>query len=108
MIKSSLKNTLEDYFFKHRTQPAIVFFERKDEKLLSMMKKMTTQFLGNICAVNNEKELTFAIDKAARAEHGVHALTTGFGRGIDFKFAKDAFVLIIMNGDLTLNREEVY
>ena len=28
MIKNSLKNTLEDYFFKHRTQPVIVFFER--------------------------------------------------------------------------------
>jgi hypothetical protein len=28
MIKSSLKNTLEDYSIKHRTQPVIVFFER--------------------------------------------------------------------------------
>jgi hypothetical protein len=34
MIGSSLKNTLEDYFFKHRTQPVIVFIEKKDEKLL--------------------------------------------------------------------------
>jgi hypothetical protein len=93
---------------KHRTQPVIVFFEQKDDKLLSMMKKMTNQFPGNFCAVNNEQELTFAIDKAARAENGVYALATGFGRGIDFKFAKDAFVLVIMNGDLTLNREEVY
>ncbi len=69
---------------------------------------MTMQFLGNFCAVQNEQELTFAIDKAARAEQSVYALVTGFGRGIDFKFAKDAFVLVIMNGDLTLNREEVY
>ena len=50
----------------------------------------------------------FAIDKAARAEQGVYPLATGFGRGIDFKFAKDAFVLVIMNGDFTLNREEVH
>ena len=28
MIGSSLKNTLEDYFFKHRTQPVIVFFSK--------------------------------------------------------------------------------
>ena len=34
MIGSSLKNTLEDYFFKHRTQLVIVFIEKKDEKLL--------------------------------------------------------------------------
>ncbi len=73
-----------------------------------MMKKITMQFSGNFFAVKNEQELTFAIDKAARAEHDVYALTTGFGRGIGFKFAKDAFVLVIMNGDLTLNREEVY
>ena len=73
-----------------------------------MMKRMTEKFPGSFCAVNIEKGLTFAIDKAARAEHGVYALATGFGRGIDFKFAKDAFVLVIMNGDLTLNREEVY
>ena len=73
-----------------------------------MMKRMTEKFPGSFCAVNNEKELTFDIDKAARAEHGVYALATGFGRGIDFKFAKDAFVLVIMNGDLTLNREKVY
>ncbi len=73
-----------------------------------MMKKMTMQFPENFCAVKNEQELTFAIDKADRAEHGVYALARGFGRGIDFKFAKDAFVFVIMNGDLTLNREEVY
>ncbi len=34
MTKSSVKNTLEDYFFKHRTQPVIVFFEQKDDRLL--------------------------------------------------------------------------
>ena len=73
-----------------------------------MMKRLTEKFPGNFCAVKNEKDFKFAIDKAARAEHGVYALATGFGRGIDFKFAKDAFVLVIMNGDLTLNREEVY
>jgi hypothetical protein len=73
-----------------------------------MMKKITMKFPGNFFAVNNEQELMFAIDKAAKAENGVFALATGFGRGIDFKFAKDAFVLVIMNGDLTLNREEVY
>ncbi len=73
-----------------------------------MMKRMTEKFPGSFCAVKNEKELTFAIDKAARAEHGVYALATGFGRGVDLQFAKDAFVLVIMNGDLTLNREEVY
>ena len=69
---------------------------------------MTEKFPGNFCAVNNEQELTFAIDKAAIAENGVYALATGFGRGIDFKFAKDAFVLVIISGNLTLNREEVY
>ena len=68
---------------------------------------MTEKFPGNFCAVQNEQELTFAIDKAARAEQGVYALATGFGRGIDFKFAFSS-VLVIMNGDLTLNREEVY
>ncbi len=68
---------------------------------------MTMQFPTRICEVKNEQELTFAIDKAARSENGVYALATSFGRGIDFKFAKDAFVFI-MNGDLTLNREEVY
>ncbi len=51
------------------------------------MKKMTMQFPGNFCAVNNQQELTFAIDKAARAENGVYALATDFVRGIDFKFA---------------------
>ncbi len=34
-------------------------------------------FLGNFCAVNNEQELIFAIDKAASNEHDVYALATG-------------------------------
>ncbi len=38
----------------------------------------------------------------------MYALATGFGRGIDLKFAKNAFVLVIMNCNLTFNREEVY
>ncbi len=69
-----------------------------------MLKKLTIQFPWNFYAVKNEQELTFAIDKAARAENGVYTLATGFGRVIDFKFAKDAFVFAMMNGDLTLNR----
>ena len=63
---------------------------------------------GGFHAVNKEEELTYAVDKAAKTVDGVFALSTSFGRGIDFKFAKDAFVLIILNGELTLNREEAY
>ncbi len=48
---------------------------------------MAIGYLGNFCAVNNEQELIFAIDKAAIAKHGVYVLAQGFGRGIDFKFA---------------------
>ncbi len=63
---------------------------------------------GNFFAVENEQELTFAIDIADRAEHGVSTLATGFGRGIDFKFATNAFVLVFMNFDLMLNRKAFY
>lgn len=63
---------------------------------------------GGFFAVNKEEELAYAVDKAAKTDHGVYTLATSFGRGIDFKFATDAFVLIILNGDLTLNREEAY
>ena len=72
------------------------------------MKKIVGGWPGGFYAVNKEEELAYAVDRAAKTENGVYALATSFGRGIDFKFAKDAFVLIIFNGDLTLNREEVY
>ena len=72
------------------------------------MKKIVGSWPGGFYAVNKEEELTYAVDKAAKTENGVFALSTSFGRGIDFKFAQDAFVLIILNGNLTLNREEAY
>ena len=108
LINKNVTKTLQDYFLKHRTQPVIVFIEKPEDKLIASMKKITNNYAGGYYAVNNEQELTFAVDRAAKATHGVYALASGFGRGIDFKFAKDAFVLIIMNGNLTLNREEAY
>ena len=51
--------------------------------------------------------MQLAIISAPRVEDGVFIMGTMFGRGIDFKLARDGYVVVIMNGDCKLNHADV-
>ena len=49
---------------------------------------------------DDEDKLIFSTNADAKESKGVYIIDAAFGRGIDFKFKKNAFVIVILNDDI--------
>ena len=49
---------------------------------------------------DDEDKLIFSTNADAKESKGIYIIYAAFGRGIDFKFKKNAFVIVILNDDI--------
>ena len=57
--------------------------------------------------IEDDEALKFESRAATEKETGVFILACKYGRGVDFKLRSDAFVIILMNGELKLRNSNI-
>ena len=74
--------------------------EKMEAAIIKMVKQFLAQFEEKPRLFEDEDNLIFSTNADAKESKGVYIIDAAFGRGIDFKFKKNAFVIVILNDDI--------
>jgi len=86
--------------------PILIFLEKKDSGLVTQITKAAQSNKLPVKLFNDEEELLNNTNEIAKMSNGVFIVDKAFGRGIDFKFKKEASVLILLNDDIQISWED--
>ena len=85
----------------------LVFMEELENAHINMFDTAATNNGVRCKPIKDEMTLEFTIIEAAQCDTGIYLMPTEFGRGVDFKLQKDAFVIVLMNGSLSLKDSDI-
>ena len=105
-VKGTFESQLQVCFKARNQDPILIFLEKKDESLVTQIKKIAEIQKLSVTQFNDEEELLNNTNHVAKVANGVFIVDKAFGRGIDFKFKKEASVLILLNDDITISWED--
>ena len=74
--------------------------EKMEAGIIKMVRDYLRQFDEKPRLFEDEDKLIFSKNADAKESKGVYIIDAAFGRGIDFKFKKNAFVIVILNDDI--------
>ena len=74
--------------------------KKMETAIIKMVRDYLRQFDEKPRLFNDEDKLIFSTNADAKESKGVYIIDAAFGRGIDFKFKKNAFVIVILNDDI--------
>ena len=74
--------------------------EKMEAAIIKMVRDYLRQFDEKPRLFDDEDKLIFSTNADAKESKGVYIIDAAFGRGIDFKFKKNAFVIVILNDDI--------
>ena len=74
--------------------------EKMEAAIIKIVRDHLRQFDEKPRLFDDEDKLIFSTNADAKESKGVYIIDAAFGRGIDFKFKKNAFVIVILNDDI--------
>jgi hypothetical protein len=93
------KTLLVDIKHAFKSQPVIIFLEKKDALFKKALQDLCTSTGTTFVNPENSQDALRLRDQYAGLDRGIILLDMEFGRSVDPKFAKDSEVLILLERD---------